>query len=83
MQHGAARCSADHRSAAECSADPALSTKACAELFGVTRHTIARWIAAGDLPAFDIGTPGRPRLRVLASAVEAFQAARRVEADLT
>ncbi|MGQ0847483.1 MAG: helix-turn-helix domain-containing protein [Sporichthyaceae bacterium] len=67
MQHIAA--AAGHR---------AYSTAELADLFGVARQTVARWIATGSLVAFDIGSPGRPRLRVTEGSVAAFIAERRL-----
>lgn len=51
-----------------------------AALLGVTRTTVTRWAAAGLLSAFDIGGPGRPRLRFTEDALRAFIDARRLGA---
>lgn len=56
----------------------AYSTSEIADLFGVARQTIARWIATGSLVAFDIGPPGRPRLRVTEESLSEFIAERRI-----
>jgi excisionase family DNA binding protein len=56
----------------------AYSVAEVAQALGVSRQTVVRWIAAGDLEAVDLRGPGakRPKLRVRAAAVEKFLAAR-------
>lgn len=51
------------------------STAEVAEMLGVHRQTVHRWVTSGRLAAFDIGVPGRPRLRVTDAALREFIAA--------
>lgn len=48
------------------------STTEVATLLGVTRQTVHRWVATGRLAGFNIGGPGRARIRVTKRVVEAF-----------
>lgn len=57
----------------------AYSCAAVAELLGVHRQTVHRWVTEGRLSAFDIGTPGRPRLRVTEATIRDFISARQVD----
>ena len=65
--------------ATESDAMRAYSCAAVAELLGVHRQTVHRWVTEGRLSAFDIGTPGRPRLRVTEATIRDFIAARQVD----
>lgn len=58
------------------------STSEVAALLGVTRPTVHRWVAQGQIAAFDIRGKGarRARLRFTALAVNAFIAANKVGA---
>lgn len=51
------------------------STTEVANLLGVHRQTVHRWVTSGRLAAFDIGVPGRPRLRVTEASLREFVAA--------
>lgn len=55
------------------------SCAAVADLLGVTRQTVHRWVTEGRLSAFDIGTPARPRLRVTEATIRDFIASRQVD----
>lgn len=59
-------------------AGAALSVTDTAEAIGVSRWTVYRLIAAGDLPAADVAPTGskRAKTRVPAEAIAAFLAAR-------
>lgn len=61
--------------ATQCDSMRSHSTVEVADLLGVHRQTVHRWVTTGRLAAFDIGTPGRPRLRVTDVALREFIAA--------
>lgn len=42
----------------------------------VDEETVRRWIRAGDLEAYNVGSDANPRYRVTPRALEAFRAAR-------
>ena len=65
--------------ATESDAMRAYSCADVAELLGVTRQTVHRWVIEGRLAAFDIGVPARPRLRVTEATIRDFIAARQVD----
>lgn len=48
------------------------------ERYGVSQHYVLSWIRQGDLRAVDVSRSrgGRPRWRITASALDAFEAAR-------
>lgn len=50
-----------------------LSTGQVAALLGVSRDSVVRHIACGNLPAIDVGTGSRRRYRIAPEAVEAFK----------
>jgi len=58
---------------------PHYTAAALAELYGVKVDTVLAWIHAGELAAVDVSRPGsqRPRWRISADAVEAFERRRR------
>lgn len=68
------------RHATSCDITRSYSTTEVADLLGVRRQTVTRWIGAGRLPAFDIGSPGRPRLRVTEAALRAYIDANQINA---
>lgn len=51
-----------------------------AKRYGVSTDKVVRWILAGELEAMNFATTtnGRPRYKIPASAVEAFEARRQV-----
>ena len=56
--------------------DRTLTVKELAERYGVTGHTVLRWIASGELRAINVGRrPGgkKPRWRITAEALETFE----------
>lgn len=56
------------------------SSAELADLLGVTRSTVHRWIISGRLDAHNIGAPdGRPRLRITEAGLRAFLEANRFE----
>lgn len=63
MQRDAPKSNAEHQ---------AYSTAQVAALMGVARQTVSRWVDAGRIAAFDIGAPGRPRIRITQAALQAF-----------
>lgn len=75
MQHTAAQTSALQRTTSH-----AYSTREVAALLGVHRMTVNRLITSGALAAFNVGSDARPRLRVLASTLHAFQTANQISA---
>jgi len=53
-----------------------LTVKGLAERYGVTEHTVLSWIRSGELRAINVGRhqgAGKPRWRITAQAVEAFE----------
>lgn len=53
-----------------------LSTTAAARLLGVSRDTVVRHIAAGQLAAINVGTGERPVYRVSIGSIEDFKTRR-------
>jgi hypothetical protein len=52
-----------------------------AKRWGITADKVCRWILAGELEAMNLATSldgGKPRYKITAEAVEAFEARRRV-----
>lgn len=59
------------------------SSAELADLLGVTRSTVHRWIVTGRLDAHDIGSPGgRPRLRITEAALRSFLEANRFDGSV-
>lgn len=58
--------------------DRALTVRDVTERFGVGGHTVLGWIARGELRAVDVSRHrgGRPRWRITAEALAAFELAR-------
>jgi excisionase family DNA binding protein len=55
------------------------SVRDVCERYAVSEHTVLTWIRSGELRAVNVGRrPGakRPRWRIAAAALEAFEAAR-------
>ena len=58
-----------------------LTLGAVADRYGVTPRTVAAWIRAGELRAVNVGrrlNSIKPRLRITAAALEAFESLRTV-----
>lgn len=56
-----------------------MTVKDVAERYDVTPATVLAWIKSGDLQAVNVGrraNAGKPRWRITAAALEAFEAAR-------
>lgn len=58
----------------------AYSTAEVGVLLGVSRMTVHRLITSGALPAFNVGSAARPRLRVMATALDTFRRDRQIGA---
>lgn len=52
------------------------SASEVAAYLGVTRQTVHRWVAIGRLSGFNIGGPGRARIRITSDVLDAFIAGR-------
>lgn len=55
------------------------SSAEVAAFLGVTRQTVHQWVALGKLPAFDIGGPGRARIRITQHVLDAFVATNKLD----